>query len=213
MARFYAPTTIFFDEIDAMGGKRGSGDEHESSRRVKNELLIQMDGANNNSEDKNQATPQVTVLAATNHPWQLDDALLRRLEKRIFIPLPDLDARLGLLKYSCKELPLEGSINLTDIAKNLEGYSGADITNVVRDAAMAAMRRRIKGLNINDIKAMKNNKDIEELPTTRDDFLESIKKINPSVSQDDVKKYIKWIDEFGSSWVDFFIFPVFIGVH
>lgn len=197
MARFYAPSTIFIDEIDGMGGRRGGGDEHESSRRVKNELLMQMDGA---SEPREGEREQVTLLAATNLPWELDDALIRRLEKRIFIPLPDLDARLALVKHACKDLPLEGSINLTDIAKKLDGYSGSDITNVCRDAAMMAMRRALKGMAMTDIRAQIKEKkeELSDLPTTMQDFLDAIKKVNKTVSKEDVEKYQKWIDDFGS---------------
>jgi katanin p60 ATPase-containing subunit A1 len=95
MARFYAPTTIFMDEIDAIVSRRGEGSESESSRKVKAELLIQMDGvsgttsaAANEKLDDAEVRKNIIVLAATNRPWDLDDALIRRLEKRIYIPLP-----------------------------------------------------------------------------------------------------------------------------
>jgi len=101
MARFYAPTTIFVDEIDALCSKRGSGSGGEDTgRKMKAEFLVQIDGANTGTyepeydENGNEKPMKlVTVLAATNNPWDLDDAIIRRLEKRIHIPLPTDNAR------------------------------------------------------------------------------------------------------------------------
>ena len=110
MARFYAPSTIFMDEIDALAGKRGGSDESEASRRVKAELLIQMDGATSNNsaganaEAESERGKSVMVLAATNRPQDLDEALRRRLEKRVYIPLPDRAGRRALFDINLKAL-------------------------------------------------------------------------------------------------------------
>ncbi|XP_023300657.2 katanin p60 ATPase-containing subunit A-like 1 isoform X2 [Lucilia cuprina] len=192
MARFYAPSTIFIDEIDSLCSRRGSESEHEASRRVKSELLVQMDGVG--SEEANKV---VMVLAATNFPWDIDEALRRRLEKRIYIPLPSDEGREALLKINLREVKVDDSVDLGDIAKKLEGYSGADITNVCRDASMMSMRRRIAGLTPEEIRQLA--KEEVDLPVSNQDFSEAISRCNKSVSQADLDKYEKWMAEFGSS--------------
>jgi len=123
MARFYAPSTIFFDEIDALGSKRTDGD-HEASRRVKTELLVQMDGVSNDAPGERK---MVLVLGATNHPWELDDALRRRLEKRIYIPLPDLEGRRLIFKLYLEKMILADDVDVEELSKLTDGYSPADI--------------------------------------------------------------------------------------
>lgn len=194
MARFYAPSTIFIDEIDSLCSKRGSESEHEASRRVKSELLVQMDGVTPNADDPGKV---VMVLAATNFPWDIDEALRRRLEKRIYIPLPTLEGREALLKINLREVTLDQDVNLLKIAKQLEGYSGADITNVCRDASMMCMRRRIQGLKPDEIKRLA--KEDLDLPVTMKDFNEAVTKCNKSVSKQDLIKYENWMREFGAS--------------
>src|SRR5271156_643029 len=94
MARFRAPSTIFIDEIDALCSRQTSGSEHEASRRMKAEMLMQLDGLNSNfsggrTSSHGSSGKTVMVLAATNHPWDIDESFRRRFEKRIYIPLPD----------------------------------------------------------------------------------------------------------------------------
>nr|CAH7743349.1 unnamed protein product [Callosobruchus chinensis] len=194
MARHYAPSTIFIDEIDSLCSRRGSESEHEASRRVKSELLVQMDGISASNDNPGKV---VMVLAATNFPWDIDEALRRRLEKRIYIPLPGLEGREAVLRINLREVKLEPDIDLKMIARRLEGYSGADITNVCRDASMMSMRRKISGLRPDEIKQLP--KEELDLPVTMRDFEEALLKNNKSVSKDDLEKYEKWMNEFGSS--------------
>ncbi|XP_050392046.1 katanin p60 ATPase-containing subunit A1 isoform X1 [Patella vulgata] len=194
MARFYAPSTIFVDEIDSICAKRGSDTEHEASRRVKSELLVQMDGVDGVCGD--DPTKTVMVLAATNFPWDLDEALRRRLEKRIYIPLPSVEGRIQLLNINLREVEISDEVDLKEVAIKLDGYSGADITNVCRDTAMMSFRKRIRGLRPDEIKNIPRDELIA--PATLEDFDEAIVKVNKSVSKEDLEKYEKWMNEFGS---------------
>lgn len=149
-----------------------------------------MDGVN--SEEK-----VVMVLAATNFPWDIDEALRRRLEKRIYIPLPNNEGRVALLKINLREVQVDPSVDLEMIAKQLKGYSGADITNVCRDASMMSLRKKIIGLKPDQIKQLA--KEEIDLPVSKEDFLDALGKCNKSVSKQDLERYEKWMAEFGSS--------------
>jgi katanin p60 ATPase-containing subunit A1 len=205
MARFYAPTTIFFDEVDALGSKRGEASEHEASRRVKAELLIQMDGVGSTKkeDDADDAPPQqkqVMVLAATNRPWDLDEALRRRLEKRIYIPLPEVAGRTQLFEINLSTVQLGPDIEIEELVRRTEGYSGADVTNVCREAAMMGLRKRMakarqEGISIAKIQMLKDEVDV---PVSQADFLEAISNVSRSVGSDDLQNFSDWMKEFGS---------------
>ncbi|KAI8800231.1 P-loop containing nucleoside triphosphate hydrolase protein [Cladochytrium replicatum] len=196
MARHYAPSTIFIDEIDSLCSTRGEGSEHEASRRVKSEILMQMDGISSVASNTEGESPIVMVLAATNFPWHIDEALRRRLEKRIYIPLPDMDGRRELLKINLQSIKV-ADVDLDEVARKVEGYSGADITNICRDASMMSMRKIIRGMTPEQIKNIP--KDQLEAPATMPDFEAAIKKIQSSVSQADLKRYEEWMAEYGST--------------
>ncbi|CAH0491760.1 unnamed protein product [Peronospora farinosa] len=134
MAREKKPAIIFIDEIDSLCSNRSEG-ESDSTRRIKNEFLVQMQGMGNNHDG-------VLVLGATNVPWELDPAMRRRFEKRIYIPLPEVNARKVMLGIHLGDTPNELSdANFTAIAEKTEGCSGSDISVLVRDALMEPLRK------------------------------------------------------------------------
>ena len=133
MARAQKPSIIFIDEIDSMCGSRSDG-ENESTRRVKTEFLVQMQGVGKNSNG-------VLVLAATNIPWGLDPAIRRRFERRIYIPLPEHPARKLMFKLNIGSTPHEiEEEDFEELAAATEGYSGSDISILVRNALMEPVR-------------------------------------------------------------------------
>ncbi|KAK6640911.1 hypothetical protein RUM44_012609 [Polyplax serrata] len=193
MARFYSPSTIFIDELDALCSQRGTDSEHEASRRFKAELLIQMDGLNSNVVPDEKV---IMVLGATNHPWDIDEAFRRRFEKRVYIPMPDDEARSELINLCLKGVSVDPNLDTNVVADKLKGYTGSDITSLCRDAALMSMRRKITGRTPEEIKKIK--KEDVDLPVTMDDFLEALTKCKPSVSPADVTRYKAWMKEFGS---------------
>nr|XP_039271248.1 katanin p60 ATPase-containing subunit A-like 2 [Styela clava] len=142
LARFHAPSTIFLDELESVMSQRGSGPggEHEGSRRMKTELLVQMDGLAKSDD-------LVFVLAASNLPWELDHAMLRRLEKRILVDLPNHEARKSMFyrflppKNSEGSLIINTNLDYGALAEKTEGYSGSDLKLVCKEAAMQVVRK------------------------------------------------------------------------
>ena len=207
MARFYAPTTIFIDEVDSLCSKRGEGGEGEGSRRVKAELLVQMEGVNSNTsasanekseEDKRKI---VTVMAATNRPWDLDDALRRRFEKRVYIPLPNEKGRQQLFDINLRKINLSSDIDYDKLIKITDGYSGADISNVCREAALMPMRRELLRNSHRNIEDLVNDPQFRqdiECPIGMNDLMKAIENTSKSVSQKDLVVYDKWTAEFSS---------------
>ena len=136
-ARSCAPSIIFIDEIDALGSQR-QGSDNTVTDRVLCTLLNEMDGR--------ESLNDVTILAATNRPDIIDKALVRpgRIDKMIYIPLPDLQARLSILQIATKNMPLDENVNLEHIAIRMDKYSGAETSLVTREAAIIALSENIE---------------------------------------------------------------------
>ena len=132
----HAPCIIFIDEIDAVGRHRGAGlgGGHDEREQTLNQLLVEMDGFESNEG--------VILIAATNRPDVLDPALLRpgRFDRRVVVPLPDIGGRVGILKVHTKKVPLNEDVDLEVLSRGTPGFSGADIENMVNEAALAAAR-------------------------------------------------------------------------
>ncbi|MEM2076044.1 MAG: AAA family ATPase, partial [Zestosphaera sp.] len=168
-ARQVAPAIIFFDEIDSIAPLRGVSGDSYVSERVVSQLLTEMDSI--------EKLGNVVVIAATNRPDLVDPALLRpgRLEKLIYVPQPDLRARLDILSVLTRKSPLAPDVSLEELARRTEGYSGADLTALVREAAFSALRRSPDASHI-----------------SREDFEHALRKIPPSLTQDIIKFYEVW---------------------
>lgn len=182
MARFYAPSTIFFDEIDALATQRGKSNENEASRRVKAELLIQMDGVSssssagaNEADEEDSAKKTVMVLAATNRPQDLDEAIRRRLEKRVYIPLPSAKGREAIFNINLRNTAINSDVDYKKLVNLTDGYSGADLANVCRDAAMEPMRRKLNSTGFNFENINDHAQEIEA-PLRQEDFMTAIQK-------------------------------------
>ncbi|EOA25231.1 hypothetical protein CARUB_v10018544mg [Capsella rubella] len=182
------PAVIFVDEIDSLLSQRKSDGEHESSRRLKTQFLIEMEGFDSGSE-------QILLIGATNRPQELDEAARRRLTKRLYIPLPSSEARAWIIQNLLQK---DGLFTLSDDDMNIicnltEGYSGSDMKNLVKDATMGPLREALKrGIDITNL-----TKDDMRLVTLQD-FKDALQEVRPSVSQNELGIYENWNNQFGS---------------
>ena len=202
LARYHSPSTIFLDEIDSILAQRGThgAGEHEASRRMKTELLIQMDGLSHpmDSTQDEGDLQRIFILAASNLPWDLDSALLRRLEKRVLVGLPNEDARRALFsaKFPPERFP---EIDATVLASKTRDYSCADITLVCKEAAMAPVRRFIRALTERpETDAEQLKREVQVHVVTMEDALGALQRTKPSAQPAVQEKYLAWRNKYGS---------------
>jgi len=172
-ARQAAPCVVFFDEIDSIAPRRGQRFDSGVTDRIVNQLLTEMDGL--------ERLEGVVVIGATNRPDILDPALLRpgRFDRLIYVPPPDEKARFEILKVHTRRMPLAEDVNLAELAKRTEGYTGADIELLVREAGLLALRESI---NVDKVYARH--------------FEEALKRVKPSLTPDLIKFYETWNERF-----------------
>lgn len=199
-ARARVPCILFFDEIDSLLSHRGSNAEHEASRRFKSEFLIHMDGLLSDAQGGEHPPGHLLLLATSNAPWDLDEALRRRLEKRIYIPLPDWDARKRMFEHNLKDISIASDVDVTELASRTEHYSGADIQLICRDASMNPMRRLVDGLSPAELVELRAQGKLSPdlLPVQMADFEAALDSVQPSVSPADTQRYFEWSQDFGS---------------
>ncbi|MGC9780218.1 MAG: CDC48 family AAA ATPase [Candidatus Heimdallarchaeota archaeon] len=179
-AKISAPTIVFFDEIDALAPKRGSGfGDSGTTERVISQLLTEIDGL--------EMIKQVVIIAATNRPDIVDNALLRpgRFDRFVLIPPPNQKSRLKILKIFTKEMPLDDTVDLKQIVKEIDGFSGADIESLCREAAMLALR---EDMNASKVCAIH--------------FDAAKKKVHASITPETMKYYEKSVEKFKRASVE-----------
>jgi katanin p60 ATPase-containing subunit A1 len=210
LARFRAPSVVFMDEIDSLMCERGgAGGEHEASRRMKTELLIQLDGLDgasanakdgDNSYDSETERKCVFLLAATNTPWALDPALLRRMEKRVFVGLPDVDARRAMFTRLLGGRKLAPEVSVTDLAaKHTENYSGSDVATLCKEMAMAPLRRLVASLDAGAANSSRVKAEASAIgPITAEDVRNALATAKPSAANQ-LERHERWSAQFGQT--------------
>jgi len=182
LARKNQPAIIFIDELDSIGVSR-SGDDVGGERRLKTQLLTELQGLASKEDER------ITLIGATNLPWELDFALRSRFEKKIHVPLPNKEARAVIFEIHMEDVEVSPTVDYDEMADLTEGYSGRDISVVCREAAMEPIR---------DLQRTGRMDDEEEIldirPVSREDLLQAIENIRPATPPEDVKKYIDWAE-------------------
>jgi len=194
VARERAPSIIFMDEIDALTTKR-SGDQSEASRRMLSTLLTELDGFQDKGSDI-----LVLTLAATNTPWDLDEAVLSRFPRRIYVPLPDEKATKEIIKINTRGLDIS-RLDLDAIAEESVRrlYSGRDIKNLCQEAIWNMIREENPDLHkLAELPYEKlRRRSLRTRPLEMRDFEAAFKKIKSPLTRKDIERYEKWAEEFG----------------
>lgn len=202
---FLTPQIIFIDEVDSLLSKR-SGNENESTLRLKNEFLIHLDGAASSEETR------ILVIGATNRPQELDEAVRRRFVRRLYVPLPTKEARLKIIEKLIRQV--KHSLNLSDVeqlAELMDGYSGADVDSLCRYASMAPLRSLsptqmevVKSHEVGITNIITTFSKLYFIPfrpqlpaVTIEDFKEALKVISKSVSAEDCQQFVAWNEIYG----------------
>ncbi len=182
LARKNQPAIIFIDELDSIGVSR-SGDDVGGERRLKTQLLTELQGLASKEDER------ITLIGATNLPWELDFALRSRFEKKIHVPLPSREARSKIFEIHMEDVEVSPTVEYDELADLTEGYSGRDISVVCREAAMEPIR------DLQRTGRMDDEQEILDIrPVSRDDFLHAVENIRPATPPEDVKKYIDWAE-------------------
>ena len=190
VARHVQPSVIFIDEIDSLLSSRKSEGEHESSRRMKNQFLVEMDGVSN-GKTKNS----LLIVGATNRPEEIDEAARRRLPKQIYVPLPDETARRELL---LRQLSLAkngytiSAKGIDNIVRKTEGYSGSDIKQVIQEAAMQPVREVTRRSDTSTMDHIQRVRPEDTRPLSIDDFKMAVHTAQKSVSETEIWRYEKY---------------------
>ncbi|OYT50502.1 AAA family ATPase [Candidatus Bathyarchaeota archaeon ex4484_135] len=181
VARKSSPSVIFVDEVDSLLTVRGL-EEVGGERRVKTQFLVELDGLRTRPGEK-------LVIGATNRPWDLDPAVIRRFEKRVYVPLPDLKARREIFRIHLRGVELAEDVDLNELAELTVGYSGSDIRLVCREAAMEPVREVMS--------EGPPEGEVEIRPVCREDFVKALRKVKPMTKPSDVMRYLRWAEEYG----------------
>uniref|UniRef100_A0A6G1SJS9 Fidgetin-like protein 1 n=1 Tax=Aceria tosichella TaxID=561515 RepID=A0A6G1SJS9_9ACAR len=189
VARCMQPSVVFIDEIDSLLTQRVDG-EHDSSRRMKTEFLVQFDGVSTAADDR------LLIVGATNRPQELDEAARRRFTKRIYIPLPNEAARRQIIENLMKKQ----KNNLTDecldyVARRAEGFSGADMSGLCKEAAMIVVRSVLRS----GVKKAQELSQNDLPPISKNDFEIALKAVKASVSGSDMSTYEIWDKKYGAA--------------
>eukprot|EP00249_Psilotum_nudum_P017328 c26263_g1_i1 orf=358-3672(-) len=197
LARKLAPSIIFIDEVDSILGARGNQSEHEATRKQRNEFMAAWDGLQSKENER------ILVLATTNRPFDLDDAVIRRLPRRIFIDLPDLENRSKILHVILAQEDLAEDFSFNELARQTEGYSGSDLKNLCVTAAYRPVRELLEAEKqakaATEGATQQENLNATVRPLCLEDFLQAKNTIGTSVAYDasSMIQLRRWNEQYG----------------